>query len=351
VHPIDITDAIENSDTFSKALAQSDIVHIQYEPSLFFVQKSDAFLKLTKRLHKPLFVSLHEVYDQFPGIFPRKSITGKGLIPSLKKILWDIRHPLQRAMARHEKFAYNAGTIFVHWKFQKEILAQKGIDTKKIVILEHPVADDTSFLLTKGTSINTASSHLPVSDSTKATPLSLASLGFVNLNYDYHLLLETLASLNRPWRFTWIGGTRREEDEPLINWLRTDIIKRHWQDKFIITGWVEDAVRDSLLNASDLILALFISRSSSESLATIISHHKPIIATSLPLTEELKSRFNVLHTVKSEQSDLVNAIHTLADTISLQQDMIAAQKTYCNSESFNSQAQRLTNFYTQAISL
>ncbi|HEX2956113.1 MAG TPA: hypothetical protein VHO70_04760, partial [Chitinispirillaceae bacterium] len=52
-------------------LKKCNIVHIQYETSFFFKKGSDYYFQIIKQLQKPVIVSLHEVYETFPGVFPR----------------------------------------------------------------------------------------------------------------------------------------------------------------------------------------------------------------------------------------------------------------------------------------
>lgn len=306
-----------------------DIIHIQYETSLFL--KSSQFFRQLHSFSKPIVVSLHEIYDNFPGVFPRSQIKGSGLIRTCKEFLYDIRHPYITYFSQHLAQDFFAHLIFVHASCHRNILITKGIKANKIAILPHPVkqiSDHTDSVLLKKNGI-----------------LYLTSLGFISHNYNYHLLFDTLNRLEFPWIFTWIGGVRKAEQNQLFNQIKQEITRRNWENKFIITGWVSDMERDALLKRTDIYIALFKAKSSSGSLATALSVRKPIIVTSLAYTKEINKGHHLFDLVHDNAQVIANKITFLQSNPKHYTACINNIEAYLNSYSFNEMAKRLMIFY------
>lgn len=308
----------------------TDCIHIQYETSFFFKNKINRYKDLCRLLTKPLVVSLHEVYDEFPGVFPRSKITGRGLIRLCKEYLYDRRHPYQTAYTEHRKNGFYAQTLLVHSGDQKNILVAQGIAADSIVVLPLPVkvikrSSDSPFM--------------------QGGTLSLASHGFLTPHYNYTLLFEVLESLPVLWRFTWIGGIRREEDSPLLDAINNDIAERNWTDKFKVTGWVSDEQCTSLLSQTDIYLALFSARSSSASLATALGAEKLIVATALPLMQELVQSASFMSVCPAESNTVIARIQELISDEQLRQRYMQEIKRYNETVSYGNMAKRLVAIY------
>jgi hypothetical protein len=132
---IDPLDIILHKKEAMALLHQCDMVHIQYETSLFFYKNRDRYDELCNSIKCPVVVSLHEVYDDFPDVFPRRLIKGTAPVRAIKKIIYDLRHPVQTALTKHISQSFYAEKIFVHSNFQKEILIKKNIAPAKMIIL------------------------------------------------------------------------------------------------------------------------------------------------------------------------------------------------------------------------
>jgi glycosyltransferase involved in cell wall biosynthesis len=260
---------------FLASIAGCDCVHIQYEPSFFLRGRRDFYQELCRQIRAKKIVSLHEVYREIPGVFPRENIRGNWPIRALRKFVWDQRHPHWAAFARHLGASFHADALVVHSHFQKEILAEKGIDKEKITVIPLPIK------------VRPETKTGPAGRAGVDATTSLGASGFINPLYDYDMLVRVLDNMKEAWRFTWVGGIRRDEDAAILGRLEGEIDKRGWGHKFTITGWVSDEERDRLVDGMDVFCAFFKERSSSESLADAIAARKPIIASRIPLTEEL----------------------------------------------------------------
>ncbi|MBN2035522.1 MAG: glycosyltransferase family 4 protein [Chitinispirillaceae bacterium] len=312
-----------------------DLVHIQYEPSYVARGRRDFFSALCRSVCVPIVVSLHEVYESFPDVYPRESIKGTNPVAALRRLLYDRRHPLQTAYRRHAARTFHARRVLVHHQFQRGILVRQGCDENAVAILPYPVVEDpeATGVLSRAT----------------GRPLRLAASGFINAHFDYRLLFATLERLSLPWHFTWIGGVRREQDELLLRDIVSEIHKRGWKDRFTITGWVSDIDLRSRLRDTDMVCAFFSARSSSGSIAACLAAQRPVIATPLPLTDELASRNGVLLLVPADPERLADAIADLAGRPDHYAPMLTKVKEYCRENSFHALSQRLIELYREIL--
>jgi glycosyltransferase involved in cell wall biosynthesis len=296
------------------SLNKCDMVHVQYETSLFFYENRDCYISLCNLISCPIVVSLHEVYDDFPGVYPRRLI--KGFLPFrlLREFIYDFRHPLQKALDRHISNNFYARKIFVHSCFQKRILINKGITPGLIEIIPFPVAD---FRTNRRTFMKDGIVRIGVT-------------GFMNDAYDFDLLLQSLALCKIQWTFTWIGCVRRPEDGHLLDKVIKDVSDRNWTDRFTFTGQISEDSRNELLNALDIYPALFKYKSSSESLNLAIGARKYIVASKIPLTEEMNAVFPVLNLVKPVAADVASAIDNMVQSPDVRSGLDAAMTMYCS---------------------
>jgi hypothetical protein len=333
VATITCLDTAACANDFTAALStinRCDLVHIQYEPSFYVQGTKDLFADLCRNITVPIVVSLHEVYHSFPDIFPREAITGNGPIAFLRRRQYDKRHPLQTAYRRNASRSFHAHALLVHHEFQRAIVIEQGCRADAVSTLPHPVP--------------VFFGALPPPPWNGSRPLHIAALGFINPHFDYDLLFATLERLTMPWRFTWIGGLRRDEDNPLLHTIRARIQEKRWIDRFIVTGWLPDEEFHMHLNGADLVCAFFIARSSSGSLAAALGSLRPVIATPIQLTEEFAGS-GVLHLSPADPDRLAQDIGDLATKEELRSPILAKVKAYCQDNSYDALSNRLLNLY------
>jgi glycosyltransferase involved in cell wall biosynthesis len=273
------------SELFStpKAIVQQlkgcDVVHAHYEPSVYTCKSKDRFDAVIGRTNLPVLTTVHEVYREFPWDYPRSIATSKSW---LHRLVYDLRHPI---FTRYRKLIANnfhSNTIHLHCHFHREIIQAMGF-TAPIATFPHPVEQQPP----AGNSPND-----------NGQPLRLGATGFINPGYNYELLFSILRALPNPWHFCWIGGARTQEQQTLHEQITQQVKELHWEDRFTITGWVSSSRQQQLLQQQDVVLALFKYRSSSGSLTSTVSVHRPIIATDIPLTRELQQEFGLLCALK-----------------------------------------------------
>ncbi len=329
---------------FFPALYSCDLLHIQYDTAAFMNGRRDFFGPMMRHAMVPAIVTLHEVYDEDPAAFPRSRLTGRFLPLRLKQAVWDLRHPVQRAFERHVRRRFGARHLLVHQQYHADILIRKGIPEGLPKVFPHPVkrsAPVAAFSF----------SDLP--------HINLGVPGFINPSYDYDLLFSVLERLNRSWTFTWIGGIRTHEQQPLLDSLTARIARRNWQDRFHITGWISEEEMSSRLASIDLVPALFKTRSSSGSLARALGAGKPVIATDLPLTREIASFAIGITSAEpapqplllspADAGTIVDRIERLIVDRDYQKALSAALTAYCDAVSFETMAQKLIALYRGTV--
>jgi glycosyltransferase involved in cell wall biosynthesis len=331
---VDPGDVIDKKAEAVSALRQSDIVHIQYETSFYLKHYRDCYPNVCAAVTCPIVVTLHEVYDQFPGVYPRESITGGGLVRAIKERIYDARHPYVTALTKHSAAGFFADALFVHSAFQREILLKKGVLPEKIIVLPFPIS--------------------PGKDTPELTwgppaTVHFAATGFINDSYDFDLLMETLAKCKMPWEFTWIGGIRRPDDRLLFNKIQNEIERRNWAGRFTITGEVTDQTRDDLLNAAHVYLALFKYKSSSESLSVALGSRRLIVATELPLTREMNAEFPVMLLTAANAPEIAGAIERIITDAQTRSTLWEAMRRFTEKNSYDSIARRLTKEYERVL--
>lgn len=326
----DTDECLKQAPAIGDTLNRFDCIHIQYETSFFLKKNKHVYQQLCKKIIRPKIVSVHEVYDSFPDVFPKTHIQGSALIKKCKEYLYDLRHPYQTMYTKHLSRHFHADAILVHAQYHKDILQRKGIPSDKIIVIPHAI---------KSYEIPLTAS-LPLSGT-----LHLASSGFITAHYDYSLLFSVLDQLTTPWRFTWIGGIRRDEDQHLLNTLNNEIIQRNWQDRFIISGWVNETSLDSLLSTTDIYLALFSARSSSGSISKAIGARRFIVATSLPLINEINQNSPLMCVVEPDPPSVIKSIETLVSDTRLQKTLLANLDTYSQAHSLPETAKNIAAVY------
>ena len=319
-------------------MAKVDLFHIQYETSFFMLNDSDMYGEILSKLQKPRLVSLHEIYEQHPGVFPRSSISGPKIIKWFKQCLYDRRHPAQTAFRKHLRIRFGANNLLVHHHFHKEILVKEGVPPESISLLPHPVPVVKSPPFFQGTD----------------SIIRLGTTGFINPNYDYELLFSVLRSASFPWRFTWIGGIRTSDQTDTLHTLQKAISDNGWEDRFTITGWVSEKAQDEQLSSIDTYLALFKNRSSSGSLARALGAQKMIITTPMPLTQELTVQSGsdtvsgpVL--ICSSSEEILSAISRLRTNPALREELLKQVRRYAEEKSYENMAARLYSRYQELL--
>jgi glycosyltransferase involved in cell wall biosynthesis len=330
---------ISTRNDFIRGINRCEVVHVQYDPSAFFFRGRDFFPCLMKSITVPTIVTLHDIYREQPGIFPRNALTGIPPVKRIREWLYDFRHPVQTAFNRNRKRHFYTSNIMLHHLFHKTLLGFDTFsDTRTIHIQPLPVKQSA---LHRRSIVKQL--HEP----------SFGALGFINPLFNYDLLFKTLDLIDKPWTFTWIGGLRSDDQRHLFDTISTSIRNRNWETRFTITGWVPETVLDSRLASIDLTFALFTQRSSSASIARALGADSPVIATRLALTEEIAA-FNTDRNLPSplliSEADpglAADQINTFLRDSSLRKNIRKGIEAYVTSCSYPQMARELVTLYRE----
>ncbi|KMQ52223.1 hypothetical protein CHISP_0904 [Chitinispirillum alkaliphilum] len=313
-------------------LNSCDLVHVQYEPGFFVRNGKDQYIKMCKTIKKPLVVTLHEVYEHFPGVYPRDLLKGPFL--PLKKAMYDFKHPIQKAFVKHLSCHFRADMIFVHHEYQKNILVNKGVESKGITVTGHPI-QNIKMLTPKSLG---AKGHVEI-----------GCAGFINPNYDYDLLFNVLKKLKINWKFTWVGGLRRSEDEGLLKSIQNKADSLQWKNKFRITGWLGDSEFEKALGNLDIALCLFSNRSSSESIGDLLRNGSMVITTDIPMSREIYEKYKAVYLCASDPFSICKGIETLYLDCDSRSRLLSASKIYCKEHSYSDMAVVLKDKYQRIL--
>lgn len=319
-----------------------DIVHLQYDTPAYMRGRTDFFGALARSIPVPLVVSLHEIYEENPLVFPRSALTGNPLLRFCKQLRWDVQHPVDRAFHSHCMQHFYGRHLLVHHRYHRAILSSKGIDTAIISVLPLP--------------IHQVSSPEPFA-AKPSRPLQLGAHGFIQSAYDFDLLFATLQRLDSPWQFTWIGGVRTADQQHMFNELTSRIESYGWHDRFRITGWIDENTLGGYFEELDIVLALFRHRSSSASIARALGYGKPVIATSSPMTIELaegnadspRSNNAPLLIAPPDASRIADRITSFTTDKSLRRQLNEGIETYVDEHTFDRSACHLLHLYRRLL--
>ncbi len=342
VHHINPDWFLKDRNRLRSTLEECDIVHLQYDTIAFMKGKTDFLRPLMKAIRVPTVVSLHEVYQENPQVFPRSALRGNPLTLALKKLRWDQAHPVEKILRSHLTAAFHARHLLVHHQYHRKLLITNGISESMITIQPMPVHR-----------VQPPTPFTYASD----TPLRLGGHGFIQSAYDFDLLFSTLGHLHIPWQFTWIGGTRTADQEPLHQQLLQRIDNLGWSNRFAITGWIDEQTLPERLDGVDCMLALFKHRSSSASISRMLSYGKPVIATDLPMTREIANanRYSRRSTAAPLLVTPIDPRKTAEQIVAFTEDgdlrlrLYEGINAYVHDHSFEKMAHRLVDLYRKLL--
>jgi hypothetical protein len=334
---LDTAACLEGDREAYRRINACDIAHVQYEVSFFNSARGNGYRSLRRRIRIPLAVTLHEIYREFPDVYPRGKIVGWWPVRMAKLFLYDLRHPSCTAYRRHLTERFGATLIVVHYPYQKRILIDRGVPASMIVTVSHPVV-----------AIPPPPGDNPWPTAATA-PLRLGSSGFINPHFDYEQLFAVLERLRRPWHFTWIGDIRRTEEEELVTELRRRVGERGWGERFAITGWVSEERLADHLRRLHVYLALFTNRSTSGTIMKALAARAMVIARNLPLTEDLNRDAALMLTVGDDPAEVLGAIERLGACQRTRRTLRANLDRFVESTTYDAKADELLGHYRKVL--
>ena len=147
-----------------------------------------------------------------------------------------------------------------------------------------------------------------------------------------------------------MGGVRRDEDEAIASRLRAEIDKRGWRGRFTITGPVDDQERDRLFAEVQIVCAFFKDRSSSASLAEAIAARRFIVATRIPLTEELVAEEPLAILAERDAEAIAKKIIAVCSDEALRRSLERGCTTYGERFGFDACSRSVVAVYERLLS-
>lgn len=283
--PFDLILNIKNTNNI-----KNNILHIQYEPTLFREGRKNIFPEFMKKHKLPKVVTVHEVYDSNPFISERPKLNSIWDFKNkLRQLKYDIIHSLERVEDTFAKNDFFADSIIVHTSRSKEILIEKGCTVEKIKVISHPV-----FVPPRDFSRTNKYSYLPKN--------FVLIFGFISTVNDYNLLMDT-AELMPETVFVLAGGGRRDEEVGLVGKLKDEIEERKLEHRIILTGYVDKADMPELFSMASIYLSLSIFKTSSGSLARALGSNLPCLSLNLPYVSEINKEINAVVTYKKRDAE------------------------------------------------
>ncbi|MDG5813621.1 glycosyltransferase [Chitinispirillales bacterium ANBcel5] len=313
-----------------KDINKSDLVHIQYEPSIFLNKNKDFYPKLCAKINKPLIVTLHEIYETFPGVFPKSKIRGR--LKLLKELIYDYRHSAQTAFYRNLNNSFYSDQIIVHHNFQKKILVKKGMSAENIAVSGFPVKHESEYR-----------------ESKPQKTVQLGCAGFINSQFDYELLFQLLSKLKIKWNFTWVGGVRLSDHNYLQTSIEQKIKQLNWENKFNITGYLDINNYEQEIRKLDVGLCLFSNRSASKSISDMMAEGVIIACSCIEMTEEIAAEYNPVFMLSPNCLDAAAQIEQLSTNHRLRTKIQEGMGHYTKKYSIENLAAKTLNLYKKKI--
>lgn len=327
-----------NKRELKKLLANTEnslAVHVQYDPSFWMTGRACMFRQFSKKLNQSLIVTLHEVYRESPFDYPYSKIFSRiPGITSIKKWRYRRTHPNFTIEQKLYSSNYFAKAIQIHNKYQKEILLSKGVEQNKLFVIPHGVWK-----------------LAPVKLRSAPHVWKFGTFGFINPSVNYATVLKALSGLNIKWEYIIGGGTRLEEHRYLIDNIKTLAEHLGIKDRVKITGYLEDESIAVFFKSLDIYLAPFKFKSSSSSLNRAISFGLPVIASKIPLIDEINSRLNFITTyIGGNSQSLASAVNQITQDNSLRTAIMKKTSLYAKKYSFKEEARQISRLYYKLIS-
>jgi len=260
------------------------LIHVHFEPTLFRQGRSTwfpALMQRNKRLVKV--VTVHEVFDQNPFLFPRPERPGfRGFWARLK---YDFLHALEHREERFARIHFMADAVIVHTRHSRSLLAKKGCPADKIHVMPFPVYEHFP-----------DPRDLPLLSGIPSDKPLILIYGFITSGVDYETVLKAFLPLRGLARLVIAGSARRKEDEILEVQLKEGIQRLGLQDEVRMLGYVAPECVDALFTRARIFIHAPRIKTASASLAQALGASLPIVATDLPHVREINAEVYCIRT-------------------------------------------------------
>jgi len=298
-----------------------DIAHIQHEYGFFgsgFLSWIRNYYRFTRHIRIPSVITLHEIMQPTAG----------GALFLLKNHLIAIVH---------RTLLSTASLVLVHTREHRRILISMGISPDKIAIFPHPVPmvslpDKESEYYKRSLGIDI---HRKV----------VTIFGFIFERKGYETALNALLEMDN-CTLLIAGGEHPQDRSGYYQKLLSIIDVMGLKDRVHITGYISENEYETVMGATDLVLAPFLAAAGSGSLSLAIAYHKPILSSDIDPLLELRENGLEMQTFKRGNSSELceKAIEILADG-DLSRRLAESSRKYAQRYSYNSCAGTAMKYY------
>jgi glycosyltransferase involved in cell wall biosynthesis len=321
---------------------RADLCHVQYNYVYFNgdLPYRNRFNYFSGRLKVPLVATVHEVRPGYsrldgPQEHPFKSALFNATLP-----FWD-----RWSHAYHRKAYGRMDRILVHTRCQSERISRELKQPDKIVLMPHGIpAADAHYA---GIDPDAAKRSFGLEGKDV-----LGIFGFINKRKGYETALEALAGLDERSVLLIAGGpmTDNQVDQVYYRRLLSLIAEKKLSARVVITGYLSEEKIALAMAATDICLAPFDSDAASGALSLCLSYGKPIVASDIPVNEEINSRVACLELfAREDHLALEKSIRRCISDQERRNQLRAGAAQYAQEYSFGAVARQLHAVYRRLL--
>jgi len=323
VSVVPLDDARSSSDfaRLGKEMNGGDIAHIQHEYGFFgegLAGWARNFRSFIRQIRVPWVVTLHEL-----------------MAPSADKPLYGLRRAVISSV--HRRLLSRAALVIVHLRKQRETLISIGIPPSKVAVMQLPVPE----LKSSAMSPEDCKALLGLEGKKIVT-----IFGYVVDRKGYDVALRAMSDTG-DITLLIAGGPPQGDKSGYFESLSA---LTGLQDRVKITGYIEDSQIDTIMGATDLVLAPFKEASGSSSLSLALAYHKPILASDIEAIREIREDGLEMGSFKSGDSrDLAQKAREILEDPVLMDRLANSSRLYAERFGYSSSAKTAAGLYADIL--
>ncbi|MCA9408054.1 MAG: glycosyltransferase [Candidatus Omnitrophica bacterium] len=316
-----------------------DIVHIQHAPALFGGDRKGVFTlaRFLEELSAKCVVTLHEV--------------GRG-----KRLYKKVRN-LGDIFINFKDFNFNSWygpylnylfvkslnkvkAVVVHSDSQKNILIKAGVHDDKVRVIAHGIP--------KVPEHNYNQAQLKQQYSLQGKFL-LSTFGFVKRFKDYPTVIRALNDLPKNVVYIIAGGAQTQDDGLYLNEIRLLVKKMGLESRVLFTGFLSGEMLQQYHVMADLMVFPYKTSTASGAMAHAFAYGKAILASELPITQEINSAEPDTIKIYSDQEKLCSNILEICSSAKIQAKLEDSSLSYAKKYSFSEMARKTEDLYKEVF--
>ena len=320
-----------------RALNGADLAHLQHEYSFFgwgFLPPAagrpallrpywNYFFALRDEVQVPVVMTVHEVQQGEPAVRRRNL-----LLRALQ---------VRRQRRFHREVFRSAARCIVHSRAQQELLAPKGVERRRIVVIPHGVPP-------------------PEEGADEGAPavagpgVLIGMIGFLGRRKGYLLALDALSGLPEAFRMVLIGGRHPRDAEGQYEEILARVRGLGLEGRVEVTGYLPPREMRARIRGCALVLAPQMEGFTSGSLALALSLGKPVVASDLDTNREIVERVPCLRLFRTgDAADLRRAVRDVAEDPTMAQTLSRAAREYAARYAYERVAERTVRLYAEVL--